>query len=130
MTPATVLAVLAGGAIGTGMRVGLDLLLPHSETGFPFPTLIANVAGSFLLAVAVARLWPRSAPWLRAGLGAGLLGSFTTFSALAVSLTAMTQAGEVPLAAGYLVLTLAAGLAAAAVGLRLGRGPEPLEADE
>lgn len=130
MTPATVLAVLAGGAVGTGLRVGLDLLLPHAETGFPLSTLIANVVGSFLLALAVARLWPRAAPWLRAGLGAGLLGSFTTFSALAVSLTAMTRAGELPLAAGYLVLTLAAGLAAAAVGLRFGRGPEPLEADE
>lgn len=130
MTPATAVAVLLGGAVGTALRAGLDLVLPHGETGFPLSTLLANVLGSFLLALAVARLWPRASPWLRAGLGTGLLGSFTTFSALAVSLTAMTQAGLVPLAVGYLVLSLAAGFAAAALGLRLGRGPEPLEADE
>jgi len=126
----SVVAVLLGGILGTGLRIGLDALIPHAEAGFPVSTLIANVLGSFLLGLVVARLWPTAPSWLRAGLGTGLLGSFTTFSALAVSLVAMVEAGATLLAAGYLVLTLAAGLAAAVLGLRLGRVPEPIGAEE
>ena len=59
---------------------------------------------------------------------AGLLGSFTTFSALAVSLVSLTAAGFGMLALAYLVATLVLGLAAAALGLRLG-SPRVTEVD-
>lgn len=64
-------------------------------------------------------VWSTAPGWLRAGLGAGL-GSFTTFSALAVSLVSLTAAGFGMLALAYLAATLVLGLAAAALGLRLG----------
>lgn len=108
--------------LGTALRLGADLALPHGDGGFPVATLIVNIVGSFALAALVARVWNRpGAPrWLRAGLGAGLLGSFTTFSAVAVSLVAMGAAAEWMLAASYLVATLALGLGAAMLGLRVG----------
>jgi CrcB protein len=56
----------------------------------------------------------------RAGLGAGLLGSFTTFSAVVVSLVSLTAAGSWMLALAYLVATLALGLGAAWLGIRVG----------
>jgi len=114
------LAVLVGGATGTGLRLLVDLALPEEETG-PLSTLLVNVFGAFLLGLLVARFWSRAPGWLRAGLGTGLLGSFTTFSAIAVSLVAQANAGSWWLATGFLGLSLILGFAAAALGLWLGR---------
>ena len=130
----TLLAVLVGGVLGTGLRLGIDALLPHSDAQFPWSTLLINVVGSFVLGLLVARVWPSAPAWLRGGLGTGVLGSFTTFSALIVSLFTLTQAGMPLLALVYLLVSLAAGLAAALLGLRLGgrrtAAAPPLEAHE
>ena len=106
------LAVALGALVGTGARLAIDTLV-----GQPESTLAINVAGSFALGLLVARLWSSAAPWLRAGLGAGLLGSFTTFSALTVTLVTL---GPTWGAALYLGLSVVLGLAAAWAGLRLG----------
>lgn len=113
----TLLVVAAGGVVGTGLRLGLDVLLPHETDGFPVSTLIANVLGSLVLGILVARVWPVAPDWLRAGLGAGVLGSFTTFSAIAVAVLEL----PLPVSALYLAVTLVLGLGAALLGLRLGR---------
>jgi CrcB protein len=121
-------AVLAGGILGTGLRLLADLLLPHDGAGFPLSTLLVNIAGAFVLGLLVSLLWHRVPAWLRAGLGAGLIGSFTTFSAVMVSLVDEGSRGLWALAGGYLALSLVLGLAAAALGLWLGgRRPAPLE---
>lgn len=105
-------AVAGGGLIGTGLRLGLDLVVQH-----PIATLVVNIVGSLVLGFLVARVWPTASTWLKAGLGAGLLGSFTTFSAVAVILAdyGITVEGLL-----YLAATLVLGLAAAFAGLRLG----------
>lgn len=123
------LAVFAGGIVGTALRIGLDATVPHADDAFPMSTLIINVVGSFVLALLVARVWPVASEWVRAGLGPGLLGSFTTFSAVVVSIVSLVEARELPVALVYLALTLFLGFAAAALGLSLGR-PLPIEADE
>ncbi|CAN5285652.1 fluoride efflux transporter CrcB [soil metagenome] len=125
------LAVAAGGIIGTGLRLGLDTLLPHSERSFPVSILIVNTLGSFLLGLLVSTAWRRASTpsWLKAGLGAGLLGSFTTFSALTVSLVAQSASGEWMPALVTLAASLLLGFGAAALGLRLG-GREPAPIDE
>ncbi len=110
------LAVFVGGAVGTALRLGIDLVVP----GAALSTLVVNTVGAFALALLVARVWPVAPDWVRAGLGAGLLGSFTTFSAIALSVVAFAHAGEWMPAAAYLAATLILGLAAAALGLRLG----------
>ena len=120
----TLLAVLVGGLLGTGLRLGISaVFLPDDP--FPWATLLINVVGSFALAVLVARVWPTAPAWLRAGLGTGVLGSFTTFSALVVSLLTMSRDGMVGLAALYLGASLLGGLAAALLGLRLGSRATP-----
>lgn len=123
-------AVLVGGAAGTALRVAIDVALPSAPGGFAWSTLIVNVLGSFALGLGVAALWARLPLWARAGLGAGLLGSFTTFSALADSLWMLGAGGQVALAiatlAAHLVLGLAAAVSGLALGARLtGRGPAP-----
>ncbi len=131
----TIVAVLLGGLLGTGLRLAIDAVIPHDDGQFPWSTLLINIVGSFVLAFVVARVWPTASAWLRAGLGTGVLGSFTTFSALIVSLLTLTQAGMPLLALVYLLVSLAGGLAAALLGLRLGgratrRAAPQLQVDE
>jgi CrcB protein len=121
-------AVLVGGVVGTGLRLAIDTAVPHTDGTFPLSTLVINSVGAFLLGALVARLWGSAPSWLKAGLGAGLLGSFTTFSAFAVSLVSLTSAGDWTTALGYLGLTLVLGLGAAWLGLALGR-PAPVNPD-
>ena len=117
MTMRTILAVAIGGVLGTAARLGLDAVLPHPHDAFPWSTLIVNVLGSLALGFLVARVWPIAPDWLRAGLGAGVLGSFTTFSAVAVAMLEL----PLPTAALYLAVSVVLGLLAALLGLRLGR---------
>lgn len=117
LTVRSLMAVAVGGLIGTGLRLALDAALPHAASGLPVSTLIVNVLGSLALGILVARVWPKAPEWLRGGLGAGVLGSFTTFSAVAVAMIEL----PLPTAALYLMLSIVLGLAAALLGLRLGR---------
>lgn len=110
----SLLAVLVGGVVGTGLRLCADALAP-----IEWATLVVNVVGSFALALLVARVWPRVPEWMRAGLGAGVLGSFTTFSAVAVIVV------QAPLGAGllYAGVSVVLGVGAAFLGLWVGRRP-------
>ena len=124
------LAVTTGGFAGTGLRFGLDEAIPHLDTSFPLSTLLINIVGSFTLGALVSTLWRRrqTPNWLKVGLGTGLIGSFTTFSAFIVSLLAEAHNGLWWMALLYFVLSLLFGFAAAVAGLRIGhwtgRGPE------
>ncbi|HEY4152440.1 MAG TPA: CrcB family protein [Pseudolysinimonas sp.] len=128
----TFVAVLIGGLVGTGLRLATAaLVFPGSD--FPWSTLLVNLVGSFVLGFLVARVWPTAPNWLRAGLGTGLLGSFTTFSAVVVSLLTLTGSGLTVLAGIYLIVSLVLGFAAALLGIRLGVAAPvdpPIGADE
>ena len=111
------LVVAAGGALGSAARYAIAVVLPHGRSELPLATLLVNVAGCLLLGVLVAG-WPH-ATWLRPFLGTGVLGGFTTFSAFALETDRLLDRAPVT-AVVYVVLSVALGLAAAAVGLRVG----------
>ncbi len=119
-----VLLVALGGTIGTAARLGLGLALPDAG-GFPVAILVANVLGALLIGVVAARL-PASAD-LRLMLGTGVLGGFTTYSAFMTGALELWTDAPI-LAAAYAIGSLALGLAAAALGLRLGRQRRASEA--
>ena len=127
-------AVGVGGMLGTGIRLLADVVIPHDNTQLPLSTLLVNVVGAFVLGLLVSSIWtrPRTPNWVKAGLGTGLIGSFTTFSALIVSLLTEATLGMWWLAVVYLLLSLLLGFGAAALGLRLGHRapPEPDLVDE
>jgi fluoride exporter len=128
-----VLAVFLGGALGTLLRLQLDASIVHSDAQFPLSTLLINIIGSLVLSILVSRLWPVVPGWLRVGLGPGLVGGFTTFSAVMVSMVTLAASSQIPLALGYLVATLVLGFGAAALGFRIGwrRDASPtIEVDE
>ena len=117
------LAVAAGGLLGSELRYGLGLAFPDPAGAMPWTTLWINVAGSFILA-ALTTLWiarPHTAFWLRAGLGPGLLGSFTTFSAVVFAVDQSWRANIHLVSVAYLGLSLLLGLGAAAAGWRTGK---------
>jgi len=118
--PRDLLAVVVGGLIGTTLRVGIDLAVAHHLDEFALSTLLVNAIGAFVLGVLVAALWPRVPGWVRVGLGPGILGSFTTFSALAVSVVALAQSGDLAGAVLTIVLSIGLGMLAATAGLALG----------
>ncbi|GAA1797366.1 CrcB family protein [Agromyces neolithicus] len=116
------LAVAVGGLIGTGLRLACDLAFPHADDAFAVETLVVNLVGAFALGWLVGGPWtrPTTPMWLKAGLGPGVLGSFTTLSAVMASLLVLGREGEWLTASAYLLASVAGGLAAAAAGLRIG----------
>jgi fluoride exporter len=116
-------AVALGGAVGTLLRAGGLWAFGMPTGGFPWVTLAENLVGALLLGWAtgvVLRRRPEDRV-LHLFLGAGVLGSFTTFSALAVDVVLLGST----VGAVYLALSLGGGLAAAAAGVWLGRAGTP-----
>lgn len=115
------LLVFAGGAVGGSTRMVLAVLLPGASGPWPMTTFTVNVVGAALLGVLTGRLLSgavsRDTQLL---VGTGLLGSFTTYSTIAVESEALLRTQPADLAVGYLTASLAAGLAAAACGWWLG----------
>ncbi|WP_307487176.1 fluoride efflux transporter FluC [Microbacterium trichothecenolyticum] len=112
-----VVLVAVGGAIGTAARAGLTLAL-GDDLGPALVPLI-NVAGAFAIGILFgwrARM-PESSRAQRAQLflGTGVLGGFTTYSALAVESTDLALLW-------WGVATVIVGTAAAWAGVWLGRG--------
>lgn len=124
---ATFLAVALGGAVGSVARFAATVLLtpaavPPAAVTFPYATLLVNVTGSFLIGY-FSRLFstPGHDPVLRIALTTGLCGGFTTFSALSAETVTLLQQGRTARAVLYIVLSLALGLGATALGLLVGR---------
>ncbi len=112
----SLLAVAAGGAVGALLRHGVDVAFPVAVLGFPWPTLLVNVAGSATLAALGVAPAVRRRPALAGLLGPGVIGGFTTFSAYAEQGRRLVDGGQHGLALGYLLGTLAGCLAGCVAG--------------
>lgn len=119
-SPRLLVAVALGGAVGAVLRALAAHALPDAG-GLPVGTLLINVAGSFLLATLPALVVAQRSPVVAAGIGAGLIGGFTTLSATSEQARSLLATGRTALAAAYVVLTLGAAVGAAALGDRLAR---------
>lgn len=108
--------IAAGGVAGGAARYASGLLL--DGTPLPWETVLVNLSGCLLLGVVTAAVPEHRL--LRYFVATGLLGAFTTFSTLAVETVALLGRAPV-LAAGYLLVSLLGGPAAAWSGLVLGR---------
>ena len=120
----TVLLVAGGGALGTLARWWVSLagerLLPK---GFPWGTLLVNVAGCLAIGLVYAlieRRFPEGASW-RPLLVTGFLGAFTTFSAFSWEADGLLREGAFARAGAYLVGSVAFGLIAVRAGVAIGR---------
>lgn len=115
--------VVAGGVLGTWARWLVGEIVPSSPLGFPWGTLVVNVTGAFALGVIGVVLIERVVHigHLRSFLAIGLLGSYTTFSTMAMEGVQLIEARRLGLAAGYGVSTLVVGQMAGVYGMWLGQ---------
>lgn len=127
--PAALVVVALGGVVGSVGRYAVGLLLPYAADAFPWATLTVNVSGAFAVGLLVAFLVDRPGTHrlARPFLGVGVLGGWTTFSALAVDVVNLGAADEAQLALAYVAATFVVGTlavgAGAAVGQRIWPGP-------
>lgn len=114
----TLLLVMLGAAIGSPSRWLLDqAIMSRYAHAFPLGTWTVNVAGSLVLGVVLAAYALGPAPVeLVALLGAGFCGGFTTFSTFGLETIRLVESGSSQQAVLNVAASLAAGLAAVAVG--------------
>lgn len=113
-----------GGAIGAWLRWAVGLAaLRHLGAGFPWGTLAVNLVGSLAAGLVLAWLDDRGhyGIYARAFLLVGVLGGFTTYSAMMVDTLFLARGARPLLAGAYLALTLGGGLSAVALGWWVGR---------
>lgn len=120
-SPGSVLAVGGGGVVGTLLRYGAGEVA--GSTGAA--TLAVNLLGAFALGCLLGWARARETPGAQVPrfrvtqtfFGTGMLGGFTTYSALALEVV------ELPLwqGAGYGLLTVIVGVILATAGVVLGR---------
>jgi CrcB protein len=128
--PRLLAVIAAGGAIGGPARYAVSELIPVAAGGFPWATLWTNLSGSFalgLLVVVLARHFrPSRSRYLRAFLGTGFCGAYTTYSTFAVETDLLVRDGHTATAATYVVVSIVIGLAAVYLGMTVGRWlPKP-----
>src|SRR5690349_3209635 len=109
-----------GGALRHGVNVGAARLFGF---GFPFGTLIVNIAGSFLMGALAGyfALRPGIAQHMRLFLTTGILGGFTTFSAFSLDTALLIERHAYWLAAAYVAGSVAASILALFAGMSLFR---------
>ncbi len=113
-----------GGFAGAVARYVVDGWVTDRTAGqFPFGTLAVNLAGSFLLGLLFALTVDRAVlpAELRAPLGIGFIGAFTTFSTIMLESWRLVEDGAWALAALDLGGSLALGIVAVVLGLAVGR---------
>ena len=118
------IAVVVGGALGAVARYLMMIGVGHwFGHGFPFATVLINIIGAFLLGsfVQISALFWSPSPELRIFITVGVLGSFTTFSTLALDVYMLWGRGEVIEATGYVAVSIIFGIAAFFTGVSVFR---------
>lgn len=114
------LYVFLGAGLGGVARYAISELTRRAAgpDSLPLATLSVNVIGSLLMGVAFSALvGAERSPALFAFIGAGFLGGFTTFSAFSLDVIRVLERGELSLALGYLIGSVALSIGALALGL-------------
>lgn len=116
-------AVALAAALGGSLRYGISVAwLQTAGDGWPWPTLIVNVLGSFLIAV----YWRLAGPEghfpasieRRTAVMTGFCGGLTTFSMFGVETLQLMEQARWAGATAYFVATGAGALGAAWLGLQ------------
>lgn len=95
----TYLAVMAGGAVGTALRMALSLgIADRYWPGFPLGTLVVNITGCFVIGLFGGLTGSDGpllvSPIIRQTVMVGVLGGYTTFSSFSLQTLALMNDGE------------------------------------
>lgn len=113
------LALSLGGALGAITRYFLYQLTANWDTVLPYPTLIINLLGCFILGFffTITLDYLTLSPTIRTGFGTGFVGSFTTFSTFSVENVHLLQQGYIILSLVYMFASLIGGLLFTGIGI-------------
>lgn len=116
-------AVAAGGFLGGITRYAVVLAWPAATGSVPWGIFVVNTAGTFVLALLLVLVLEvlRPMPYLRPLVGTGFCGALTTFSSVATGADQLAARGHAYLATGFAAGSVVAGLAAAVLGVVVGR---------
>lgn len=111
----------AGGAVGSAMRFLVSKFAGHFFSGtFPAGTFIANIVGCFVIGILTGLVSSNVvSPQMKLLLVTGFCGGFTTFSSFANESLSLMSGGEIALAILYITLSVAIGLFATFVGIKV-----------
>jgi len=113
------LVAALGAAIGSLARLQIAYWIQTpSETSFPWSTFIVNVTGALLIGLVAGSPKIMNHETHRHFVVTGVLGGFTTFSAIAVE--TLNLANTPLISVTYVVATFAVGIAATHIGSLLG----------
>lgn len=120
-TTTHLLLVGLGGGLGSMLRFGLGRWI--SVGTMPWGTIVANVLGSLLIGLVLAKTGPADGPnthW-QAFLAIGFCGGFTTFSSFSWQTLEQLRSGQTGFAIAHVLLSVAVCLVAVWAGWKLGR---------
>lgn len=108
-----ILAVGAGGFIGSVLRYLISLIPITENLVFPIKTFMINIVGCFLIGLIALSLIKNMelSPQMLLFLKVGLCGGFTTFSTFALETTDLIKAGHISTAFLYIILSVFIGIA-------------------
>lgn len=115
------LLVGLGGGLGSMLRFGLGRWI--AAGAMPWGTMVANVVGSLLIGVVLAKTGPAdgtNAHW-QAFLAMGFCGGFTTFSSFSWQTLEQLRGGQTGVAIVHVALSVSLCLLAVWAGWKLGR---------
>lgn len=114
----SVFSVALGGAIGAVGRYGVNVAATRwLGIGFPWGTVIVNIAGSFLMGVLIVWLANKGGMRFAPFLMTGVLGGFTTFSAFSLDAITLFERGQTLQAGAYVLGSVVTALIAIMAGM-------------
>lgn len=118
----TILLVLIGGAVGAPVRYLTDVVVQSRHNSpLPWGTITVNAVGSFVLGLIAGLASVSTAPsWVLTLVGTGFCGAVTTFSTFSFETVRLVENGRLRSAVANVLLSLALGIVAVAVGWELG----------
>jgi fluoride exporter len=114
-----VVAVAFGAALGALLRWGLGVGMNHLLPTLPLGTLAANLAGGYLIGLALALFaqMPQLPTEWRLLVITGFLGGLTTFSTFSAEVVTLLQQGRLAWAASTVAMHVLGSLALTLLGL-------------
>lgn len=115
----SILAIFCGAGFGALLRAGFNFLTVGIATTLPLGTFISNMAGGYLIGIAVAFFGnnPNLSPEWKLFVITGFLGGLTTFSSFSAEVVGLMQRGEVTWALGTALLHLLGSLCLTFLGI-------------
>jgi CrcB protein len=117
-----ILGLIVAGGCGAVLRYLVDRALqPRVGSDFPLGILVVNLSGCLVLGLLTGAGLHHgiSATWVTVA-GTGLIGAYTTFSTFTFDTVRLTEHGQWGFSLVNLLVSVVAGIGAAAAGLALG----------